>query len=165
MDFIQKKVKKIMRIYRTNDPFELAEQLNIIVIYEDLGEINGYYNSYARQKFIHINNKLDYRTQNFTCAHELGHATMHPMSNTPFLKKGTFFSINKLEIEANQFALDLLIDNVELMDLIKNNLYTTYQLSNYYGVPLEVIEYKLNRLYRKHAIEKGGLYNGLQHNL
>ena len=148
MDFIQEKVRKLQKKYKTSNPFELANQLNIIVVYEDLGAIKGYYNKYARQKFIHINNKLDSRNQNFTCAHELGHAIMHHLSNTPFLRNGTLFYVNKLEVEANQFAIDLLIDDIEFKDLLENNMYTLNNLSDYYGVNLEIIEYKLKRLYK-----------------
>ena len=73
---------------------------------------------------------------------------MHPLSNTPFLRNGTLFSVNKLEVEANQFAIDLLIDDIEFKDLLENNMYTLNNLSDYYGVNLEIIEYKLKRLYK-----------------
>ena len=49
----------------------------------------------------------DETRQLFTCAHELGHAVMHPKANTPFLREHTLFSVNKLEIEANRFAVCL----------------------------------------------------------
>ena len=48
--------------------------------------------------------------QRTVCAHELGHAVLHTHANTPFLRKNTFFSVDKLEIEANTFAALLLID-------------------------------------------------------
>ena len=73
---------------------------------------------------------------------------MHPKANTPFLKNNTLFSINRLEIEANQFAVDLLIDDFELKTLIEENLYTTYQLSGYFRLDLDIINYKLKRLYK-----------------
>lgn len=44
-------------------------------------------------------------------AHELGHAIMHPDANTPFLRKCTGLLISKMEIEANKFAAELLIDD------------------------------------------------------
>lgn len=141
MDFIQEKVTRLYKKYNTKNPFELAKLLNITILYEELGEINGYYNSYVREKMIHINNNLDYKKQLFTCAHELGHAIMHPNSSTPF-------SINKLEMEANQFAIDLLIDDSEFKELLECQLLSTYQLSNYFGVDSEIIEYKLRRLYK-----------------
>ena len=37
-------VEKIIEKYGTNDPFKIAEQQNIIVQFEDLKEIYGFYN-------------------------------------------------------------------------------------------------------------------------
>ena len=108
--FVQKVTpKQLISKYKTNNPQEIAQELGIIILFEPLGEINGYYNTAFRQKFIHINNTLVEAKQKFTIAHELGHALLHPKANTPFLRDNTLFSINKLEIEANKFAVDLLI--------------------------------------------------------
>ena len=104
-----------MRIYKTRDPFEIARLKHILIIFEDLGTINGYYKKAYRQKQIHINQNLPRHRQRFVCAHELGHAILHPNSNTPFLRGNTFFLVDKLEIEANSFALELLISDEELI--------------------------------------------------
>ena len=109
--YIKNTVDKLIENFETNDPFELADYMGIIIIKEPLGSINGYYNKFVRQKFIHLNSNLDERLQLFVCAHELGHAVMHPDANTPFLKNKTFYSVNKLERQANIFAATLLIDD------------------------------------------------------
>jgi Zn-dependent peptidase ImmA (M78 family) len=44
--------------------------------------------------------------------HELGHAFLHQKANTPFLRKNTFFSDEKIEMEANTFAVELLVQDV-----------------------------------------------------
>lgn len=87
--------------YGTRDPFRLCEALNIIVLFEPLGTVRGYYSKSHRFKVIHINQNLPEQKQLFTCAHELGHALMHPNACTPFLREHTLF---KLEVEANRFA-------------------------------------------------------------
>lgn len=91
----------------TRDPFRLCKALNIIVLFEPLGTVRGYYSKSHRFKVIHINQNLPEQKQLFTCAHELGHAVMHSKANTPFLREHTLFSVNKLEIEANRFAVCL----------------------------------------------------------
>jgi len=48
--------------------------------------------------------------QRTVCAHESGHAVLHEEVNTLFLRKNTFLSVDRLEIEANTFAAFLLID-------------------------------------------------------
>ncbi|SQB33961.1 ImmA/IrrE family metallo-endopeptidase [Clostridium cochlearium] len=106
---IHKSVEFLVKKHKTNNPFEIASAENIIVIEEPLGSINGYYNKFVRQKMIHVNSDLSYSKQLFTCGHELGHAIHHPNANTPFLMNNTFYSINKLERQANMFAAQLLI--------------------------------------------------------
>jgi Zn-dependent peptidase ImmA (M78 family) len=99
---------KLVKKYETRDPFRIAKELGIIILYEPLGTINGYYNKVYRQKFIHINENLTEYNKIFTAAHELGHALLHPNSNTPFMKSYTFMNIDRLEIEANEFAVNLI---------------------------------------------------------
>ena len=106
---IEDSVKKIVEKYKTNNPFEIASAMNILVIEEPLGSINGYYNKFVRQKIIHVNSDLTYNQQLFTCAHELGHSIHHQDVNTPFLRDNTFYSVNKLERQANMFVALLLI--------------------------------------------------------
>lgn len=132
--------KQLINKYKTNNPQEIAQELGIIVLFEPLGEINGYYNTAFRQKLIHININLPKHKQQFTIAHELGHALLHPKANTPFLREKTLFSINKLEIEANKFAVDLLITDEAIAE-VKH--LTLDQMSNYFGIHKNLMKLRL----------------------
>ena len=101
--------EKLMRKYDTNNPFKLADELGIIVKYDDLGNTWGYFITYKRIKIIHINKNIEEWLQRYTCAHELGHSILHKGVPTPFLKKHTLFSIEKIERQANTFAVELLM--------------------------------------------------------
>ena len=139
--FVQKVTpKQLISKYKTNNRQEIAQELGIIILFEPLGEINGYYNTAFRQKFIHINNTLAESKQKFTIAHELGHALLHPKANTPFLRDNTLFSINKLEIEANKFAVDLLITDEAIAE-VKH--LTLDQMANYFGINKNLIKLRL----------------------
>lgn len=127
--------------YDTSNPFDLAACLGIKVIFEDLGTINGYYNKQLRMKQIHINQNLPEHIQKLTCAHELGHALIHPNANTPFLRNSTFYSVDKLEIEANAFAAELLISDDDIAEY-KNC--TVNQFARMLGYREELIRLKLN---------------------
>lgn len=124
----------------TRNPFELARYLNIAILYEELGTINGYYNKPLRMKQIHINYNLDNNMKHFTCAHELGHAILHPNANTPFLRNHTLLSVDKMEIEANTFAAGLLIPDEIILE---NYNYTIGQLSRLLGYNQTLIELRL----------------------
>lgn len=65
--------EQICKKYNSRDPFEIAEGRNIIVLYEPLGSIRGYYSKSLRQAFIHINQDLERQQALFTCGHELAH--------------------------------------------------------------------------------------------
>ncbi|ALS27153.1 IrrE-type HTH domain-containing protein [Paenibacillus sp. 32O-W] len=137
MSHIKSIVNKLINRHKTNDPFEIAALKNITILFNYLGETLGFFSSYKRAKFIHINNYLDEPMRRFVCAHELGHAVLHPRVNTPFLKSSTLFSVNRLEREANEFAVELL-----LPDEVVREYQTIYEAAAAYGVPEEVVELK-----------------------
>ena len=133
-------VSNLITKYNTSDPFELAKALKIAVFYENLGTINGYYNNPLRMKQIHINDSLGNLEAKYTCAHELGHALLHPDASTPFLRSKTLLSVDKMEIEANTFAVHLLIpDEV----IIEHSGYTVEQLARFIGYNQGLIELRL----------------------
>ena len=99
MDIKQKAIS-LANKYETINPLEIAECMGIQIIKEDLGGIYGFYNKCFRIKQIHINHTLPEHLQLFTAGHELGHAVLHPNTNTPFLRKHTYFSVDRLETEA-----------------------------------------------------------------
>lgn len=138
---IKRIAEKLMRKYDTNNPFKLADELGIVVKYDDLGNTWGYFITYKRIKIIHINKNIDEWLQRYTCAHELGHSILHKGVPTPFLKKHTLFSIEKIERQANTFAVELLMPD----DIIsKYDGYTIHNIADIVGVPngLEVLKEK-----------------------
>ncbi|WP_425504030.1 ImmA/IrrE family metallo-endopeptidase [Salicibibacter cibarius] len=112
-----------------------------MILYEELGSTLGYFHTSRRIRFIHINNKLNESMQRFVCAHELGHSVLHPDVNTPFLKKNTFFSMDKIETEANAFAAKLLLQDDIIYNYQDTNM-TIQELGSIYGVPEEVTHLK-----------------------
>lgn len=137
-------VTKLCKSYDTTNPFNIAKQKNILIIKENLGTINGYYNMPLRQKQIHLNENLNEFDMRFTCAHELGHALLHPKANTPFLLSSTLLSVDKLEIEANSFAIEMLLTDDELSKLIiEYNDIDTISAVTGYSRELLLLKYKL----------------------
>ena len=51
---IKKSVDYYIKKVGSRNPFDIADALNITVIFENLGNINGYYNKQLRMKQIHI---------------------------------------------------------------------------------------------------------------
>ena len=63
----------LMRKCNTNNPFDIADQLGITVLYSDMNNTLGFFSKYKRSKFIHLNNNMPEKLACFVCAHELGH--------------------------------------------------------------------------------------------
>ncbi len=128
------KLNHVIKKHKTNCPFTIAKSNGIQIMYEDLGNTLGYYNKNFRIKLIHINEAASENKKKFICAHELGHALLHPDANTPFLKNHTFYSTDKIEVEANRFAIGLLFapdftyDQVLLKEAVHE-----------YGIPESII--------------------------
>ena len=137
---LQAMIQKLVRQAGTRDPFEIARQKHIIITEEPLGSIRGYYSRSHRQPVIHINSALSESQRRFTCAHELGHALLHPKANTPFLHSRTLFSFNRYEIEANRFAVWLLISDEDLAEYPDR---TIPQLAQIFGVTPALMEHRL----------------------
>jgi|SRR5690606_36867826 len=135
-------VTTLISKYGTNNPFDIATAKNIHVIEQEMHEeIYGFYKYIRRNKFIFINSNLDTPTKKFTCAHELGHSELHPRINTPFLRTRTLYSIDKIEHEANLFAVELLMLDDDISQLKNSNL-TIYEVASMYSVPKEVCHLK-----------------------
>lgn len=140
---IRKEVAYLKRYFKTENPFDIIRGKHILLLEEELGAIRGYYNLVLRQKQIHINCNLEGTQRMFTATHELGHAILHPKVNTPFLLNCTHLSVNKLEIEANKFAVEFLISDETLLEYMKYREYTIEQLSRLLGYQKELIELRL----------------------
>lgn len=138
MDIKQKAIS-LANKYETINPLEIAECMGIQIIKEDLGGIYGFYSKCFRIKQIHINHSLPEHLQLFTAGHELGHAILHPNTNTPFLRKHTYFSVDRLESEANKFAIELIIPDTKLNEY-KN--FTLEQLERVFGYNSELLKLK-----------------------
>lgn len=137
---IKEKVQHTVKKYKTRDPYELAERMGIIINRCELGKIRGYYYYAYRIKQIFLNCNLSKEQETFVLAHEIAHSVLHPTANTPFLKESTFLSVDKMELEANKFAMELLLPDAELhqyQDL------TLDQLSRMLGYNKFLIELRL----------------------
>jgi len=102
-------IRRLVRKYKTNDPFVISEGLNINVWFADLGKsTRGLYVRQLRRRYIIIHQNLDEHWKRFVCAHELGHDRLHPGLNRFWLDKHTLFNTDKFERQANKFAVRLL---------------------------------------------------------
>lgn len=138
---IRRKVAELIRRYKTDDPFLIADLKNIHIVYGDLGGKFGNYIKYKRSKFIILDNKTTpERILPFVCAHELGHALCTPNDNTQWLKTYTMtVNADYIERMANEFAVELLLNDKYISDHAEHSI---YNLADCRGVPHQFIVLK-----------------------
>ena len=74
------------------------------------------------------------------CAHELGHMILHKESNALFMDSRTHLNVDSYEIEANKFAMELLVSD-EILE--ENREFTIEQLSRMLGYHEKLIKLRL----------------------
>lgn len=132
--------ESIVKKYHTRNPFEIVKEKNVILVYAPLIDVRGFYQYFQRNHLIYIDEKLPDNEKTFVCAHELGHMLMHKNENTVYMDTHTCFNTDKLEIEANTFAAELLIPDEIILE---NHYMTAKQLSRLLGYEQALIELRL----------------------
>lgn len=137
---IKAMVSKLVRKYKTRDPFEMIKGMNVILVFYPLDGVRGFYQYFQRNNIIYIDENLSEHDKMFVLAHELGHMVLHKKSNAIFMDTRTQFKTSRYETEANKFAMELLISNDSLSEYRD---YTTEQLSRAFGYRQEFIELRI----------------------
>lgn len=137
---IKKLVDSLVRKHNTRNPFEIIENLNAIVVLYPLHGVRGFYQYFQQNNIIYLDEALSDREQIFVCAHELGHMLMHKQANAIFMDSKTQLNTVKYELEADRFAINLLISD---SDISENLHFTTSQLSRLFGYSKNLIELRL----------------------
>ena len=140
---------KLVRRCATRDPFEIARQLGIEVIFcDNLGSLKGMYRVIKRNRFIFISSSLGDRMQRIVCAHELGHDQLHrkhACSNG--LHEFMLYDMStRPEYEANIVAAEILLDNDELLDYIYTYNYSAEQIAQAMDTDINLVALKIAHL-------------------
>lgn len=137
---IERLVSYYTKIFHTTDPLAIAQQLNIIVQFGDLGEYSGCYMFLKNHRCIMINEQLEGSERLFVLAHELGHALLHRKQDCYFLRGHTYLN-SRLEREANYFASLMVISDDFL---VQHTHCSTYDISKMYGCDLYTVEKRIH---------------------
>ena len=137
---IKERVNKLVRKYKTRDPFEMIKGMNVILVFYPLDGVRGFYQYFQRNNIIYIDETLSDHDKAFVLAHEIGHMILHKKSNAIFMDSRTQFRTSKYENEANKFAIELLISDESLSE---HSDCTIEQLSRIYCYHQKLIELRL----------------------
>ncbi len=114
-------VKDLIKEHETNNPFVICRNLKIRITYIDSSEMKGAVTKILGKPCIFLSSYLEGFSKYFALSHELCHAIKHDIEEVKFFKDNTFYSTDKFEIEANEFAA-LLLKNPETQNYDIDNL-------------------------------------------
>jgi len=109
------RVRNLAKRLATCNPDEIAKDLKITVIYGEtpIGA-NGFWRRILRRKYICINEKLSGWQRKAVLSHEIAHILLHPHYTSYCMAGRTFFSRTIYEDEADEFAVELLSQSVDV---------------------------------------------------
>lgn len=143
MKNIKNIVDYYVKKYDTRDPFQIAKYLNIQIQIGQLGTPCGCYMFLKNHRCIFLNENLSDNEMKLVMSHELGHAVMHRKTNCYFIRNKTFLLDSKIELEANTFAINLLIPDDTIMEIIDNQNCTLEYMSRVLGYNQKLIELRM----------------------
>ena len=137
---IKKLTDSLVRKYRTRDPFEIIRGMNVILVFAPLIDTRAFYQYFQRNNIIYIDEALSDQERLFVCAHELGHMLLHKKANAIFMDSRTQLNTTKYEIEADRFAMSLLLSDADIEEHLD---FSTAQFSRLFGYNKKLIELRL----------------------
>lgn len=134
---------------RPLDVSALARLFNIRVRSIPLeNDTSGYLEEGAEGWGIFVNALHHPRRQRFTVAHELGHFFLHKDRKKKFIDKKLFRNgeSNQIETQANKFAADLLMPEIDFKEYVTNSSSKVEFIAEYFGVSAMAVRVRASEL-------------------
>lgn len=140
---IKNLVTDLTKTFGTRNIFRLLDLMNIEIIRKPLPSKKAMsQKNLFGDMVIYLSNSVHENEEKFILAHELAHLILHKKVNCTLYFE-TFINKDRIEFEANYFALELLFYDVDIYE-IEN--FSLEQLSIMYGIPQRILYYKLNEI-------------------
>lgn len=149
LDLITQKGAKLVEKYGTRDPFQIAKELGIKIMFVDnFDKLKGVYRVIKRNRWIFINSNLPERMQKIVCAHELGHDQLHRhlAKGDGIMEFVLYDMASRPEYEANVFASEILLPDDDVTDLIYNYHYDAEQIARELDSDINLVALKCANL-------------------
>lgn len=154
-DYIYNKVQNIIRKFHTRNPFDILQDMHVVIIESNQYQsLKGYRFISCQTVYTVINTFLP-EEKRIVAAHELGHILLHrhQLKMAPMKDSVLYDMTSQSEYEANMFAADLLIDDEHIHALSQEDMDYFNMCKCLYTTP-EVISFRLFSL-----IRRGHAYN------
>ena len=150
--YIYTETNKLIRKYGTRDPFEIMDQMHIVV-----GEtsryqkLKGYCFMSCKTIYVMISSFLSEEEKKIVAAHELGHIILHrsQLKMAPMKDDTLYNMMDNTEYQANLFAADLLLDDSDIADMVQNEDLDYFGLCSSLNSSPELMSFKLYSLTKR----------------
>ena len=142
---------KLISRYGTRDPFRICREKGIEVMFrDDFTGQKGAFSLMLNVPFIFINNNLSDEMKRIVCAHELGHDQFHrEYAKDGMMREFMLYDMSsRQEYEANVFAAALLLDDDEVLEMIRDG-YDIVQVAAALHTDINLVALKVDSLIRE----------------
>ena len=148
IEYITRAAGQLKRKYAEEDPFRLAQAMNILLLPYSLGKdsqsLKGFFAVWCRKPVIVYNDDLPLQLQRIIIMHEIAHSILHrEEAAVKYFHNFRIFDIlSQTEYEANIFTAEHLLDDAAVLTCIKNGMNAS-QIARELCVPPELLNFKL----------------------
>ena len=146
---IVKIVNKLIDRCGTRDPYKVAKELGINIIYRDFEKQRGAYKVILKNRFVFLKNGMHPVVEQIVLWHEIGHDVLHRQEAVAVggFKEFNIFDMreNRMEYEANIFASQASLPDDTILEYIENG-YDIQQIARAMCSDINLIALKVDTL-------------------
>ncbi len=150
--YIYDETQKLIRKYKTRDPFKIMDDMHIIVgETSSFQKLKGFCFMSCKTIYVQISSFLSEEEKQIVAAHELGHIILHrtQLKMAP-MKDDTLYNMqDSTEYQANLFAADLLLSDADIADMAHNEDLDYFSLCSTLNSTPELMSFKLYSLTKR----------------
>lgn len=150
--YIYDETQKLIRKYKTRDPFKIMDDMHIIVgETSSFQKLKGFCFMSCKTIYVQISSFLSEEEKQIVAAHELGHIILHrtQLKMAP-MKDDTLYNMqDNTEYQANLFAADLLLSDADIADMAHNEDLDYFSLCGTLNSTPELMSFKLYSLTKR----------------
>ena len=150
--YIYDETQKLIRKYKTRDPFKIMDDMHIIVgETSSFQKLKGFCFMSCKTIYVQISSFLSEEEKQIVAAHELGHIILHrtQLKMAP-MKDDTLYNMqDNTEYQANLFAADFLLSDADIADMAHNEDLDYFSLCSTLNSTPELMSFKLYSLTKR----------------
>jgi Zn-dependent peptidase ImmA (M78 family) len=157
VEYIFSEVERIVRKYRTRNPFELLGAIGAVTHFSyayNRDGLKGYSTIVNRVMYAVINGNMGEHEQKVTAGHEAGHLVLHRsviMSSPVKMMKdfNLFDNSGRYEWEANTFLADFMVSDKAVMEVVSDEGRDYFSAARELYMPPPLFAFKLDSMMKR----------------